>query len=74
MPLFEFVCQDCETEFELLVGPRERPHCPACESVRLEKLMSTSASRVGQAAGLPIAGQCPPPEAGPCSPHCCRLP
>lgn len=74
MPLFEYVCHACESEFELLVGPREQARCPSCQSTKLEKLMSTTAARTGSGAALPLAGQCPPPEAGPCSPHCCRLP
>ncbi|MEQ9409922.1 MAG: zinc ribbon domain-containing protein [Fuerstiella sp.] len=74
MPLFEYHCDACDNEFEMLVGPRETPKCPRCESARLHKLMSAAAGRVSSGPSLPIAGNCPPPEAGPCSPHCCRLP
>ena len=75
MPLFEFVCHECEAEFETLVRTNETPVCPSCSSNRLEKLMSVSASHAGRAGSpLPLAGGCPPPEAGPCSPMCCRLP
>lgn len=75
MPLFEFVCQDCEGEFELLTSPREIPVCPKCGSPRMEKLMSVSAGRVaGGGRSLPIASDCPPPSHGPCGPGCCRLP
>ncbi|MCP4175941.1 MAG: zinc ribbon domain-containing protein [Fuerstiella sp.] len=74
MPLFEFVCEDCQSEFELLVGPREKAHCPSCESERLEKLMSSSSGRIASGAALPITNGCPPAEMGPCSPNCCRLP
>ncbi len=74
MPLFEYVCEACSHEFELLVGHSEKPHCPKCESAKLEKLMSAASGRVAAGAALPMASSCPPPEAGPCSPHCCRLP
>lgn len=75
MPIFEFYCEDCNREFELLVAVKEQPECPSCQSNRLEKLMSTSAARVSAGGALPIAGaDCPPPEAGPCRPGCCRLP
>ncbi|HIE95575.1 MAG TPA: zinc ribbon domain-containing protein [Planctomycetes bacterium] len=74
MPLFEFVCEDCQSEFELLVAHREKAHCPKCDSNRLEKLMSTSAGRVASGGALPISNGCPPAEMGPCSPSCCRLP
>ena len=74
MPLFEYVCEDCNNEFELLVNREEKAECPKCSSARLEKLISAATGRVSSGAALPIAGDCPPPSAGPCSPHCCRLP
>jgi putative FmdB family regulatory protein len=73
MPLFEFYCEDCQQNLELLVGRTEKPACPECGSRKMEKLMSASAGRVS-AGGLQMAQSCPPPEAGPCSPRCCRLP
>ena len=72
MPIFEYQCTNCDTQFELLVGAREQPACPTCGSKKLEKLMSAAAGRVST--GLPVMEDCPPPEAGPCSPTCCRLP
>ena len=74
MPIFEYSCPDCDTECELLVAAKEVPACPQCGSGKMEKLMSVSSGRVASGAALPIAQGCPPPEAGPCSPHCCRLP
>lgn len=74
MPLFEYICEDCNSEFELLVNRSETPACPKCDSKKLDKLISVAAARVPAGGSLPIAGDCPPPEAGPCSPHCCRLP
>lgn len=72
MPLFEYQCQDCEHEFEVLVRAGEKPQCPTCESTQLEKLMSASAARINGA--LSITSACPPSNAPPCSPRCCRLP
>ena len=74
MPLFEYSCAGCDSEFELLVAAREIPECPQCGSKKLDKLMSVAAGRVAGGSALPISQGCPPPEAGPCSPHCCRLP
>ncbi|MEP3480064.1 MAG: zinc ribbon domain-containing protein [Fuerstiella sp.] len=75
MPLFEFQCSSCDSEFELLVAAKEKPACPECDSKKLEKLMSASVGRVSAGASLPIANSdCPPPEAGPCGTSCCRLP
>lgn len=72
MPLFEYRCPECAEQFELLVRNGEAARCPRCDSTRIEKLLSAASARVG--AALPIAGQCPPPEAPPCGPGCCRLP
>lgn len=73
MPLFEFHCPECGHAFEALVRRDEQPQCPQCAGKRLERLMSAPA--VGAASrSLPIAGGCPPVEAGPCGPGCCRLP
>lgn len=73
MPLFEFRCPDCTEVVELLVRRDERPPCPRCAGIRLERLISATA--VGAASrSLPMAGGCPPIDAGPCGPACCRLP
>ncbi|MFO1093833.1 MAG: zinc ribbon domain-containing protein [Planctomycetaceae bacterium] len=73
MPLFEFRCSDCGHIVEILARRDERPACPRCAGKKLERLMSATA--VGaQSRSLPITGGCPPMEAGPCGPGCCRLP
>ncbi|MBX3103327.1 MAG: zinc ribbon domain-containing protein [Bacteroidetes bacterium] len=73
MPIFEFHCSECDAEFEELVRGAEQPHCPRCSGTKLEKLMSAPAGHV--AGNLPMAGSgCPPMDAPPCHPHCCRLP
>ncbi|MBL8814677.1 MAG: zinc ribbon domain-containing protein [Planctomyces sp.] len=74
MPMFEFACEKCEKEFEMLVDRNESPVCPHCGSTRLEKLMSVSSGRVAGSKALPIASSCPPPSHGPCGPGCCRIP
>jgi len=73
MPLFEFRCPDCTRMSELLVRRDERPACPHCGARRLERLMSAPAVG-GASSPLPIAAGCPPIDAGPCGPGCCRLP
>ena len=40
MPLYEFVCQDCNREQELLVRGEEIPACESCGSQQLTKLLS----------------------------------
>ncbi|MBC8290334.1 MAG: zinc ribbon domain-containing protein [Planctomycetes bacterium] len=73
MPIFEYQCEDCSSEFELLVNSSETPECPSCGTDRLSKLFSAPAAPVVRGATLPIAG-CPPADVPPCRPNCCRIP
>jgi len=44
MPIFEYRCEDCSQEFEILLLNRgEKVRCPHCHSDRLHKLMSAHA-------------------------------
>jgi len=74
MPLFEYSCSQCDSEFELLVAVREKSGCPECGSKQLNKLMSVSSGRMAVDSALLISQGCPPLEAGPCRPQCCRVP
>ena len=48
MPLFEFRCQACNTEMELLVlGSQDQPQCTHCGSTDLTKLMAAHSSASG---------------------------
>lgn len=40
MPLYDFVCRECQREQELLIRGEEVPTCPACGSEQLSKLLS----------------------------------
>ncbi|WP_145199587.1 FmdB family zinc ribbon protein [Thalassoglobus polymorphus] len=74
MPTFEYHCQKCEQEVEVFVRGQEKPVCPSCQSQKLEKLISAPAGRVS-GGSLPVMGEaCPPSDAPPCNPNCCRLP
>ena len=44
MPLYEYVCQDCESQAELLVQGSQQPECPKCGSAKLTKLLSVVAA------------------------------
>lgn len=75
MPIFEYRCPDCVQDFEILVRGSDAAACPVCGSLQVEKLLSAAAAPgTGGRSALPIASACPPPEAGPCGPMCCRLP
>lgn len=54
MPIFEFVCQECETPFEELVRSSTavgEVSCPYCESTQVAKQISTFASQVTGSTG-----------------------
>lgn len=58
MPIYEYVCKECGTEFEKMVrlsqseGVVGAPECPRCGSDQTQKQISNFASRlVGQSAG-----------------------
>ena len=40
MPVYEYRCNKCKTEFETLVRGQKVPSCPACSSEDLERLLS----------------------------------
>ena len=45
MPIYDFHCRACDHEFEALVRPQDQepPKCPSCQSVDLERLLSSFA-------------------------------
>jgi len=45
MPLYDYVCRNCQHEFETLVRPQDTapPACPACGGLDLERQLSTFA-------------------------------
>ncbi len=54
MPIYEFVCEDCEHEFEALVRNREEVddlRCPKCNSPRLKRLMSATGAIITEGGG-----------------------
>ncbi|MDR2430293.1 MAG: zinc ribbon domain-containing protein [Puniceicoccales bacterium] len=51
MPLYEYECRNCHGRSELLVSASRPPVCPHCGSKRLEKQLSTFATRGGGNAG-----------------------
>lgn len=68
MPLYEYACPHCQTQFELLLRGGEQPACPTCGTSRVEKQLSVPAAHTAGAA-LPMSA--PPPMAGGCGkPQC----
>ena len=70
MPLYEYVCQDCQTQAELLVQGSQQPECPTCGSAKLSKQFSVPAAHVSGGAPLPVyspqmtGGGCGLPQCG----------
>ena len=55
MPMYEFVCQQCDHQFEELVSLSDKnlPKCPKCQSDQVKKLMSACGIRPH---GIPTGG------------------
>jgi len=60
MPLYEYNCQKCGKNFELLVNSQTEIACEYCGSKDVSKLMSTFAAQSGST-----------PEMPPCAGGCC---
>jgi putative FmdB family regulatory protein len=43
MPIYEYVCMECESHFEELVRGSEQVHCPDCEATNVSKQFSSFA-------------------------------
>ncbi|MBZ5530934.1 MAG: zinc ribbon domain-containing protein [Acidobacteriia bacterium] len=43
MPIFEYVCRECDHEFEAIVLGQQKAACPKCGSKRLKQQLSTFA-------------------------------
>jgi putative FmdB family regulatory protein len=59
MPIFEFVCQDCQKPFEELVRSAsavDSVACPSCGSGQVKKKLSTFASRISGGNSLSLGG------------------
>lgn len=65
MPLYEYVCQDCENRAELLIRGNELPSCPSCGSSQMLKQLSVVAAPV-----TPSGASQPSPRAGGCGGSC----
>jgi len=56
MPLYSYHCPDCGKDTEMLVAFGDEPHCPACGSSAMTRLLSRVAPQAkSDAAGTPCA-------------------
>ena len=60
MPIYEYTCDDCRTEFELLIRGQEKPVCPSCGRSRLTRSLSVTAAHVAgsKEPGCPAQASC----------------
>jgi putative FmdB family regulatory protein len=43
MPIFEYICKECDHEFEALVLGKQKAECPKCHGKKLEPQLSVFA-------------------------------
>jgi putative FmdB family regulatory protein len=71
MPIFEYVCQQCNHQFEAIVLGAQKAACPKCESKRLRQQLSSFAvggEKSVEGAGPSACGSCGDPRGpGACS-------
>lgn len=61
MPIYEYVCEDCNHAFEALVYGGEKADCPKCHSKHLTPQLSVfavSAKGASGASSSPAPGPC----------------
>ena len=63
MPIFEYVCQECQHEFEALVFGRDKAKCPKCQSLKLSPQLSVFAM---SSKGMSSKGSAPSASTGAC--------
>lgn len=51
MPIYDYICSECEHTFEFLVRASASPSCPECGNEKVEKLVSKPAPQ-GKTAGI----------------------
>jgi putative FmdB family regulatory protein len=66
MPIYEYLCRDCDSQAELLVQGSQQPECPQCGSSQLTKLLSVVAAPSRDSS----AGTQPPMPGGSCGTGC----
>lgn len=66
MPIYEYTCDHCGNEFELLIRGEEKPACPSCGKVRLTRAMSVPAAHtaVTRDPACPAKSSCGMPHCG----------
>ena len=69
MPLYQYICQKCEHDFEELVNTGDEVECPKCASKKLER--QTSLPGMPMVKGS-LPSSCGDPSLPPCGAPSCR--
>jgi putative FmdB family regulatory protein len=56
VPIYEYVCMECESHFEELIRNGEEPDCPDCSSTNVRRQLSVFAMHGGGTAEQPSFG------------------
>ena len=56
MPIFEYVCRECNHRFELLIQGSTQASCPKCRATELEKQFSAFGVGASEAWSPPGSG------------------
>lgn len=75
MPIFEYVCRECDHEFEAIVYGKQKADCPKCHSKNLAPQLSVFAvSSGGKRASVPSFGGACGSCGDPRGPGACSMP
>ena len=69
MPIHEYACRACGSEFETLVRSSDTPSCDSCGSTELQKKLSVFATQGSVTAEAAACGTCGDPR----GPGACKL-
>jgi len=62
MPIYEYSCRECGTEFEKLMRPQAAVACPSCQSDHVNRRLSLvgvkTGARFGESAAPAAGGGC----------------
>jgi putative FmdB family regulatory protein len=74
MPIFEYVCRECDHRFESIVLGSQKPACPKCESKKLDQQISRFAVSGGDKTSMNPAPMGPCGSCGdPRGPGSCQM-
>jgi putative FmdB family regulatory protein len=74
MPIFEYICKQCDHEFESLVYGSQKAECPKCHSRQLAPQLSVFAVAAKGGSSSPATGGACGSCGDPRGPGACSLP